>query len=739
MKLIKLFTILTFSTLAFAQDDEVTTLDDDFFEETTEGASRAESNDSEFTTQNNGGEEVTVLSDLSVDGEGINESAPADTKTKAESVKVMNTQELQGSSSTIADATNRSSGVKVKQSGGMGSDAKISIRGMEGKNVKVLVNGVPVENGSGSLSINDIPIDMIDRIEVYKSYVPERFATDGMGGVINVITRNMPKSCISASYSFGSFNTHKVSLDAKYVYALDSLKGRAIETGVSSYLNYSDNDYKFTTPYMDTTVTRDHDRYYSYSVSPYIALDNYFFDKITLGGSYNIGDKEVQAKNHKIVDAHGEFSGWGINAGIEKQDLFFKGLALSLGVSFERSNETFIDTSHTYHYGWTDDDVKKSKRSIGEIRISSPAWDEFVNTSVKVPWNVDYQFTSNHSINWSGLYKYDHQDPTDKLSDGGRQLSTAGFPGYNYSVVSGLSLEDNFWNSHIQNIIGVKGYYYKLDAEDDAVRLQKLKSGAVSRKNIGYSENLKFQIVEQFSIRGGYQHSLRFPTHEEIFGDGMYINIAPALKPEVSDNFTAGADIDLKHIPLILKGHLEFNYFYMLLDDRIYLNTLLSSIPRPYYNSVGTKTKGLEIDANVDVNEYLNLSWNMTSLEVKSREADPSYGIGKNWNIPNIPLFYMNFGVELHAGDLFNRDDFLKIYWNANYTDEYYYAWKVSNKQERIIPSSFSQNIGIEYSIFANMLSWNFEVTNFMDRMIYDSYGDSKPGRAFSTKIRLNL
>lgn len=129
----------------------------------------------------------------------------------------------------------------------------------------------------------------------------------------------------------------------------------------------------------------------------------------------------------------------------------------------------------------------------------------------------------------------------------------------------------------------------------------------------------------------------------------------------------------------------------------------------------------------------------MTSLEVKSREADPSYGIGKNWNIPNIPLFYMNFGVELHAGDLFNRDDFLKIYWNANYTDEYYYAWKVSNKQERIIPSSFSQNIGIEYSIFANMLSWNFEVTNFMDRMIYDSYGDSKPGRAFSTKIRLNL
>jgi TonB-dependent Receptor Plug Domain. len=38
----------------------------------------------------------------------------------------------------------------------------------------VLVDGVPVDNGNGNFSVNDIPIDKIDRIEIYKSYVPER-------------------------------------------------------------------------------------------------------------------------------------------------------------------------------------------------------------------------------------------------------------------------------------------------------------------------------------------------------------------------------------------------------------------------------------------------------------------------------------------------------------------------------------------------------------------------------------
>lgn len=739
------FSVALCSACVFAQTDEVTSYDDAFFDEpatvadepatTIEDPASTASN-SEHVAKSS---DITVLDGLSVEDESEVETSPVDTKTKAESVKVLDTKELQGSSATIAEATNRSSGVKVRQSGGLGGESKINIRGMEGKNVKVLVDGVPVDNGNGSLSINDIPIDKIDRIEVYKSYVPERFATDGMGGVINVVTRNLPKSSIAGSYSFGSFNTHKASLDAKYVWALDSAKNRSVETGISAYYNYSDNDYDFTTPYMDTTVTREHDRYYSYSIAPFVNLNNFWFDRISLGLSFGGMDKEIQSTAHRVEEAKADASGFGVGLSFEKADLFVKGLSAAISVNFAYGTESVVDTSHVYFFGWDKENFRNSKMAYGELSPGSAARIERKNYTVVLPWNVDYAFNKNHVLTWSGLYRYESQEPTDKLAKAGVKVNKAGFPGYSHSVVTGLSLENNFWDERIQNVVGIKGYFYSIAAEDDGEnRIQQLTDDDVNNKDFGFSENLRMQILPQFAVKGGYQRSLRFPTREEIFGDGMYVQSAPNLKPEFSDNFTAGAELDLDKIPFLLKLHLEFNWFYLLMDDRIYWNNY-ASIPRPYYNSVGTKTSGFEIDAAIDVNEYVSLSFNLTKQDAESREVDMSYGIAKGLTVPNTPTFYMNFGVEFHTGDLFFKDDFFKLYWFANYTDDYYYSWKVSAKQDRTIPSSFSQDVGVEYSVMANMLSWSFEVRNIADELVYDKYGESKPGRAFATKIKFSL
>ena len=739
------FSVALCSACVFAQNDEVTSYDDAFFDEPatvsetpaptaakTEGAAETPSKNSSKSS------DVTILDGLSVEDESEAEATPVDTKTKAESVKVLDAKELQGSSATFADATNRSSGVKVRQSGGLGSESKINIRGMEGKNVKVLVDGVPVDNGNGSLSVNDIPIDKIDRIEVYKSYVPERFATDGMGGVINIVTHNLPESSIAGSYSFGSFNTHKASLDAKYVWAVDSANQRSVETGISAYYNYSDNDYEFTTPYMDTTVTREHDRYYSYSIAPFVNLNRFWFDRISLGVSFGGMNKEIQSTAHRVEDAFAEAWGYGVSLGLEKKDLFVKGLSAGLSVGFNYSKDRVVDTSHVYYFGWDKNNYKEMKRSSGEMSMGSATYVERKNYTLTMPWNIGYDFNDNHSLLLSGLYRYESQEPKDRLAAKGQLLNNAGFPGNSNSLVVGLSSENNFWNKRIQNVAGFKVYYYSITADNVDGKLKRLTDDDATNKDVGYSENLRIKIFEPFAIKGGYQHSLRFPTREEIFGDGMYVQCAPNLKPEKSDNFIAGAELDLDKIPLLLKMHLEFNWFYLLMEDRIYWNNY-ASIPRPYYNSVGTITSGFEIDAAIDVNEYVALSFNLTKQDAESREADMSFGIAKGLTVPNTPTFYMNFGAEFHIGDLFFRDDFFKLYWFANYTDEYYYGWKVSAKQDRTIPSSFSQDLGVEYSIMANKLSWSFEVKNFTDELVYDKYGESKPGRAFATKVKFSL
>ena len=744
----KVFASIALSSICvFAQNEEVTSYDDAFFDEPaaiTDAASAAPSNESAVSTSPNSERsakpsDVTVLEGLSVEDETEAETAPIDAKIKAESVKVLDTKELQGSSATIAEATNRSSGVKVRQSGGLGGESKINIRGMEGKNVKVLVDGVPVDNGNGSLSINDIPIDKIDRIEVYKSYVPERFATDGMGGVINVVTKNLFESSVTGSYSFGSFNTHKASLDAKYVWVTDSLKRRAVETGLSAYYNYSDNDYEFTTPYMDTVVTRDYGRYYSYNISPFVNLNNFYFDKISIGASFGASDKEIQSTAHRVEHASADAFGYGVSLSLEKTNLFVNGLSAAISIGFNYGEESVVDTTHVYYYGWDKSDYKESEVSLGEITLGSPSFYEYKNYSLLVPWNVNYEFSENHNLTWSGLFRYESQDSKDKLSVKNKKLNNAGFPGHAYSLITGLSLENNFWNKRIQNVAGIKGYFYNIEADNDGEnRVQQLINDEYSQKDFGFSENLRVKLMEALAVKAGYQHSLRFPTREEIFGDGIYVACSPNLKPEHSDNFTAGAELDLDKIPLLLKLHLEFNWFYLLMDDRIYWNSYVA-VPRPYYNSVGTKTSGFEIDLGVDVNEYIALSFNLTKQDAKSREADFSYGIAKDLVVPNMPTFYMNFGAEFHIGDLFFNEDFLKLYWFANYTDDYYYTWKVSKKQDRTIPSSFTQDLGVEYSIFANKLSWSFEVHNLTDERVYDKYGESKPGRAFATKVKFSI
>ncbi|MBR4680368.1 MAG: TonB-dependent receptor plug domain-containing protein, partial [Fibrobacter sp.] len=187
-----------------AQDDEITSIDD-FLEESApeNNATTDDANDmarSEASAANASG--VTQLDELSVESEI--EAEQAKQAKKAESVATIDAAEMQNTSKTVSKAVNSASGVKVRKSGGMGSEGKINIRGMEGKNIKVLVNGVPVET-QGNLGLDDIPIDQIADIEVYKGYVPARFATDGAGGAINIITKKRPANSVDASYSLSSF------------------------------------------------------------------------------------------------------------------------------------------------------------------------------------------------------------------------------------------------------------------------------------------------------------------------------------------------------------------------------------------------------------------------------------------------------------------------------------------------------------------------------------------------------
>ena len=131
-------------------------------------------------------------------------------KRSAFNTVAVDTKDMQNSTKSLSEALTKAPGMKLRESGGVGSDMQLMMDGFSGKHVKVFIDGVPQEGVGSSFGLNNIPVNFAERIEVYKGVVPVGFGTDAIGGVINIVTNKKRRNWfLDASYSYGSFNTHK--------------------------------------------------------------------------------------------------------------------------------------------------------------------------------------------------------------------------------------------------------------------------------------------------------------------------------------------------------------------------------------------------------------------------------------------------------------------------------------------------------------------------------------------------
>ncbi len=69
----------------------------------------------------------------------------------------------------------------------MGSNSTFSLNDFSGDQVKFFLDGIPIEHYGSSFSFGDIPVNMIDRIDVYKGVDTVWLGTDALGGAVNII------------------------------------------------------------------------------------------------------------------------------------------------------------------------------------------------------------------------------------------------------------------------------------------------------------------------------------------------------------------------------------------------------------------------------------------------------------------------------------------------------------------------------------------------------------------------
>lgn len=131
-------------------------------------------------------------------------------------VTVIDGKTLAGRGTSISEVLNHQTGVKLRQTGGVGSQTKINVRGLEGNRVQIYMDGYPLNTPDGNFSINDIPLQFIDRIEIYKGIVPPEFGGDGLGSAVNVVTIDPDKDFYDLAYKIQSYGTHEGSATVRH-------------------------------------------------------------------------------------------------------------------------------------------------------------------------------------------------------------------------------------------------------------------------------------------------------------------------------------------------------------------------------------------------------------------------------------------------------------------------------------------------------------------------------------------
>jgi vitamin B12 transporter len=122
----------------------------------------------------------------------------------------------QSGASQVFDVIKNVPGIAVSRTGGFGAAANVRLRGSNPGQVRVMIDGVFVNDPSGVNTEYDfasLPVGNIERIEILRGPQSALYGSDAMGGVINIITRKGEKGSpqYNGQVEIGSFQTYRQS------------------------------------------------------------------------------------------------------------------------------------------------------------------------------------------------------------------------------------------------------------------------------------------------------------------------------------------------------------------------------------------------------------------------------------------------------------------------------------------------------------------------------------------------
>jgi len=675
-------------------------------------------------------EEITALTGIMV--EAI--TPIKQVEKSAYNVAAIDATKLTHLNSNAADMLAKASGVKVRETGGVGAESQINLNGFTGQHVRTFVDGVPISRAS-SFQIGNIPTELIDRIEIYKGVVPVTFGSDALGGAVNIVTRRSNAQYANLSYTFGSFNTHKSTLNVG-VPLTDNI---GIE--LNAYQNYSDNSYKVLTHYLDLTkgiyskdkqwFKRFHDRYHNEVI---IGKVNIFkepwADKLSFSLNYNQEYKQIQNANLMQIVFGGKYqTSYTYSTGIEyeKKNLL-KGLSFSVVGRYDLTTTNVVDEENRI-YSW--DGSYRIKPTKGEAMYQNTV---FEGKTAYVAAHLDYWLSEKHFLQLTHTFSHYYRltksqlfTPFSSDADFMDRINQKNITGLSYKYVPNdqwtVLAFGKYYAAKVTGPAVVSGHGYLSVYENHTERTDALGVG------IGSSYEFSKELLAKLS----YEKSYRLPNDRELFGDGDLEIGANQLRPEHSENL----NVNLSWQPetnghaLLAEGGFALRY----IQDYIIRN-VASTGAATSKNHGKVLTLGGDFALRYFYQKTFSVGGNLSYMDMRNREPKNTNGadsVTYGDRVPNMPYLFGSADATYTFDSLLTQDDGLTLGYNLAYTHEFFLSWQ-SEGAKITVPTQLSHDLSLTYTAPRNKYTLSVEVKNFTDALLYDNYSLQKAGRAFYVK-----
>ncbi len=480
----------------------------------------------------------------------------------------------------VEDALRLVPGAQVVSSGPEGSQTSLFLRGGNSNYVRVLVDGVPVNDAGGAFDWASLTVSNIDRIEVVQGPASVLYGSDAVTGVVQIFTRNGDGPLATNAYAgIGSYGARRDEL---------GWSGGNLNAGftLNGSHQYTDGILPFNNGFLDDVL----------SASVRLAPDSKTDVHMAMRWSSQIYHYPTESDG--TVDDH--------NAEQTDHRLV---LSLDAGRKLSERVDFRISLASNEYLPRSNDGPDSPADTLGFFG--------FFSRSVETHHSGDARFNIRYGAR--GVFTVGEEIAADREDQTSLSLSQFGnSPG---------AFEASRHNSAtFAQAIG--------DATD---RLSYVVGGRLDQNSAfgtfpTMRASLAYVLSAEARVRASIGSAFTAPTFSQNFSTG-FVTGNPALQPEHSRSAELGFDTFLADGRLTLKATGFLQQFANIID---YSGNAPPGTPS-YYNVAGANANGVELEGIYRAGGGVTLSGSYTYTDTKTTKIGFDSTTGASY-VPGQPL-----------------------------------------------------------------------------------------------------